>query len=77
MVLTVYYLLLTILFMHNLDDGVFASYYVSGNQIKRSTAGDLVPNGTLDQVTDVPQQVVTTREEVAMVVAALQTNDVN
>ena len=63
--------------MHNLDDGLFGSFYISDGKIKRSVGGDLVPNGSPDQVTGAPQQVVMTREEVAMVVSALQTTDVN
>lgn len=63
--------------MHNLDDGLFGSFYITAGQVKKSVVGDLVPNGAPDQVAEVPQQVVMTREEVTMIVAALQTNDIN
>lgn len=63
--------------MHTLDDGLFGSFYISDGKVKRSVAGDLVPNGAPHQVTGAPQQIEMTREEVAMVVATLQTADVN
>lgn len=63
--------------MPHLDDGLFGSFYISGEQVRRSVAGDLVPNGSPDQVTGAPKLVAMTREEVVMIVAALQANDIN
>lgn len=77
MVLAVYYLLLTILFMHHLDDGLFSSYFVSGGQVRKITVGDFIPNGALDQAKEIPQPVIMTREDVAMIVSALESSYAN